>query len=323
LLDFSLPDMDVLEWLKQFDLDSSLNLRPVVVITGGSHTAGKSLLRAGAQDFVGKSWSSPESRTRAVENALERFELMTERDQARSDLTLNESKLKEALAVAENANQAKSEFLTNMSHELRTPLNSILGFAQLMQAAVPQPSPKQTQGLDHIVKAGWYLLRLINETLDLAVIESGVAPTFFEAVSLAEVIQECQELMQPLAQERSIVIDYESIDGRWSVYADQTRVKQILITLLSNAIKYSDYGAVVRVTCERRRVGYVYIAVVDAGAGLSASEISLLFQPFQRLNKTSDTVSGTGMGLAMCKRLTELMHGAIGRSERAHFNKAQ
>jgi CheY-like chemotaxis protein len=223
--------------------------------------------------------------------------------------------LKRARAAAEKANLAKSAFLSSMSHELRSPLNAILGFAQLINSDSPPPTPSQTASIDQILHAGWYLLELINEILDLAQIESGRLALSLEPTSLAEVMLECQAMIEPQGQKRGLTMEFPQFDLPCFVDADRTRLKQVLINLLSNAIKYNQpNGAVVVAvdrasgTPERTRV-----SVKDTGAGLPPDMLSQLFQPFNRLGQErNSTEEGTGIGLVMSKRLVELMGGEIG-----------
>ena len=160
-----------------------------------------------------------------------------------------ELELHNAMAVAEKANLAKSDFLSSMSHELRTPLSAILGFAQLMESGSPPPTVTQKRSIDQILKAGWYLLDLINEILDLALIESGKLSLSLEPISLAEVMRECQAMIEPQAQQRGISVAFPPLEVQYFVNADRTRLKQILINLLSNAIKYNTVGGSVVVDC--------------------------------------------------------------------------
>ena len=213
--------------------------------------------------------------------------------------------------VAETANLAKSTFLSSMSHELRTPLNAILGFAQLLDAGSPPPTDSQRTKLQHIIKAGWYLLELINEILDLAVIESGKLALTLEPVSLFQVIRECQAMMDPEAQKHHIQINYLPFDPTWFAYADHTRVKQVLINLLSNAIKYNRAHGSVEVQCtvtaER-----IHVSIKDTGEGLSADKLAHLFQAFNRLGQEAGAEQGTGIGLVVTRKLVEMMGGTIG-----------
>ena len=223
-----------------------------------------------------------------------------------------ESELNEAMAAAEKANRAKTDFLSGMSHELRTPLNAILGFAQLMESGSPPPTPSQKRNLDQILKAGWYLLELINEILDLALIESGKVTLSREPVSLAEVMLECRAMIEPQAQKRGIGMTFPRFDVPCFVKADRTRVKQVLINLLFNAIKYNKPGGAVAVECALSPPDSIRISVRDTGAGLAPEQLAQLFQPFNRLGKEASAEEGTGIGLVVTKRLVELMGGTIG-----------
>ncbi len=230
-------------------------------------------------------------------------------DQALQD---KNAELENARLVAEKANLAKSDFLSSMSHELRTPLGAILGFAQLIESGVPPPTSAQKRSIDQILKAGWYLLELINEILDLALIESGKLSLSVEPVSLAEVMRECEAMIEPQAQQRGIKVSFTQFAMPHFVNADRTRVKQVLINLLSNAIKYNRAGGTVTVVCTPSTQNSIRISVHDTGAGLAAEQLAQLFQPFNRLGQKGNIEEGTGIGLVVCKRLVELMHGVIG-----------
>jgi len=240
------------------------------------------------------------------------FRDITERHRLDQILYDNYAELKKATAIAEKANLAKSEFLSRMSHELRTPLNAILGFAQLLESGSPQPTVAQADRLRQITKAGWYLLDLINEILDLAVIESGKLQLSPETVALTEVLRECQAMVESQAQKRAIQLNFLPFDATLSVNADRTRIKQILINLLSNAIKYNSHNGTVEVECGPSAPDRIRITVKDTGAGLSPKKLSQLFQPFNRLGQENGNEEGTGMGLVVAKQLVELMGGAIG-----------
>ena len=220
--------------------------------------------------------------------------------------------LESAIAVAEKANRAKSDFLSSMSHELRTPLSAILGFAQLIESGTPQPTPSQKRSVDQILQSGWYLLDLINEILDLALIESGKLSLSLEPVSLAEVMQECETMIEPQADKRGVSVSFPVFGAPILVIADRRRLKQVLINLLSNAIKYNSPRGTVAVTFNLLTPQQIRICVEDSGAGLSVEKIDQLFQPFNRLGQEAATEQGTGIGLVMTKRLVELMGGLIG-----------
>jgi PAS domain S-box-containing protein len=217
-----------------------------------------------------------------------------------------------AVAVAEKANRAKSDFLSSMSHELRTPLNAILGFTQLMASSSPTPTPVQKRSLDQILKGGWYLLDLINELLNLAQIESGKLSLTLEPVSLAEVMIECQAMIEPQAREFGILLTFPSFEVVEYVHADRTRVQQIVINLLSNAIKYNKAQGAVAVEWTLSPPDAVRISVRDTGEGMAPEMLAQLFQPFNRLGQEAGPHEGTGIGLVMTKRLVELMGGVIG-----------
>jgi PAS domain S-box-containing protein len=225
--------------------------------------------------------------------------------------------LESARSVAEKANLAKSEFLSSMSHELRSPLNAILGFSQLMESDVPPPTSTQKESIAQILQAGWHLLKLINEILDLAKVESGHIPLSREPVSLNEVMLECLGMIEPQAQQRSIRIIYPKIDTPCFIQADRTRVKQVLINLLSNAIKYNREQGTVDVKCYGSSPGNIRVSISDTGAGLTPEQLAQLFQPFNRLGQEAGGEEGTGIGLVVAKRLVEMMGGNIGVESKA------
>jgi PAS domain S-box-containing protein len=222
--------------------------------------------------------------------------------------------LKRARAAAEKANLAKSDFLSSMSHELRSPLNAILGFAQLIKSDSPPPTSSQTESIDQILHAGWYLLELINEILDLAQIESGRLALSREPTSLTEVMFECQAMIEPQGQKRGLKMTFPVFDVPCFVDADRTRLKQVLINLLSNAIKYNQPNGTVVVDVDRIKgtPERVRVSVKDSGAGLPPDMLLQLFQPFNRLGQERSAEEGTGIGLVMSKRLVEMMGGEIG-----------
>jgi signal transduction histidine kinase/CheY-like chemotaxis protein len=220
--------------------------------------------------------------------------------------------LERARSDAEKANLAKSEFLSSMSHELRSPLNAILGFTQLMETDSPPPTPSQKESITQILRAGWHLLTLINEILDLAKVESRQTPLSNEPVSLEEVMLECQGMVEPQSRDRGIRMIFPHFNVPCFVMADRTRVKQVLINLLSNAIKYNCNQGTVEVKCSESTPGRILVSVRDTGAGLRQEQLDQLFQAFNRLGQESGDEEGTGIGLVVAKRLVELMGGIIG-----------
>jgi CheY-like chemotaxis protein len=195
---------------------------------------------------------------------------------------------------------------------LRSPLNAILGFAQLMDSGEPKPSAGQKDSIDQILQAGWYLLELINEILDLALIESGKLSLSPEPMSIADVLSDCQAMIEPQALTAGIRVSFPPSDGGLYVKADRTRVKQVLLNLLSNAIKYNRVGGHVDVRCRLDERDRVRISFQDTGEGLSPDKLAQLFQPFNRLGQEAGVEQGTGIGLVVSKRLVELMDGSIG-----------
>jgi PAS domain S-box-containing protein len=268
--------------------------------------------RDGKETVVSYNATTFHDRDRKLQGVFAAARDVTERKRFERTLQENNVELERARAAAEKANLAKSDFLSSMSHELRSPLNAILGFAQLISSDSPPPTPSQTASIDQILHAGWYLLQLINEILDLAQIESGKLALSREPTSLAEVMLECQAMIEPQAQKRGITMTFPQFDLPYFVDADRTRLKQVLINLLSNAIKYNQANGTVVVDCTRRTPAHIRVSVTDTGAGLPPDMLMQLFQPFNRLGQERSTEEGTGIGLVMSKRLVELMGGVIG-----------
>ena len=225
---------------------------------------------------------------------------------------LAEQALQSAMLIADKANSAKSEFLSSMSHELRTPLNAILGFAQLIESGNPPPTVTQKRNIDQILKAGWYLLELINEILDLAAIDSGKILLHIETLSLAETLNDVKAMLELQAKQRGINMLFPHPDITYFAKADRVRVKQVFANLLSNAIKYNKANGSITVSYCKKSNQCIRICVEDTGEGLTVENMAQLFQPFNRLGKESSHEEGTGIGLVVSKRIVELMGGSIG-----------
>ncbi len=233
----------------------------------------------------------------------------------RSDITESkqrEADLMAARAAADAASQAKSEFLSRMSHELRTPLNAIIGFAQMLQLDRKNAlSSEQREYSNFILSGGKHLLSLVNEVLDFARIEAGTLKLTVERVSVKTSLADIQHTMTPMAAKAGVpLVVMETVDVP-DVRADELRLRQVLINLTSNAIKYNRPGGTVRLSASKHQ-GRVRFEIADSGPGISSEHHADLFQPFQRLGAEYTSVEGTGIGLAICKRLTEAMGGSIG-----------
>ncbi|HEY3443749.1 MAG TPA: PAS domain S-box protein [Paludibaculum sp.] len=285
-----------------------------LVLSGGKVTDYELTARArdGKETVVSWNASILHDRDRRLQGVLAAARDITDRKRSESALQGTNVELERAKAAAEKANLSKSDFLSSMSHELRSPLNAILGFAQLINSDSPPPTDSQSASIDQILHAGWYLLELINEILDLSQIESGRLALSLEPTSLTEVMLECQSMIEPQGQKRGIKMSFPYFDKPCFVYADRTRLKQVLINLLANAIKYGEANGTVIVDYASSTPERVRVSVRDTGEGLSQDKLMQLFQPFNRLGQERSIEQGTGIGLVMSKRLVELMGGVIG-----------
>ena len=229
-----------------------------------------------------------------------------------------EQRLRQSNIAANKANQAKSEFLASMSHELRTPLNAILGFAQVLKKNEKAPlNSSQEEAVDQILKGGDHLLRLVDHILDFNKIEEGVLSVACESVELESILDECLQQIAPDAKEKGISLT-NSVSGRQvpRLYADQARLKQVIAHLLSNAIKYNNQGGEVILDGQPVPGGMFRLTITDSGAGIPEDLFDAVFRPFERLGRESGRIEGAGVGLAISKRLMELMGGRIGFENR-------
>jgi len=323
MLDLHMPHVDGLAVMDQLgEVIPQDDYVPILVLTGdASARAKEQALSRGAHDFLSKPLNRTEVQLR-VKNLLQSRSLhlqlktqnvsLEQQVRERTDLVEQLGRAKEE---AERANHAKSEFLSRMSHELRTPLNAILGFAQLLEMSAPRA--EQRNWLSHIRNGGHHLLELINEVLDVARIEAGRVSISLEPVVLHPVINSALDLIAPLAGQRGIEIRRNpDVGPELAVMADPQRMKQVLLNLLSNGVKYNRDKGRIDISCESRTGGFVRIAVTDTGPGISKANQARLFQPFERLQEEKTYVEGTGLGLSLCRGLMVAMGGRIGVESR-------
>jgi signal transduction histidine kinase len=316
LCDLVMPDLDGIALT-----EAALHIAPAmgcVLITGRATVpSAVDAMRAGALDFVLKPFDANALKA-TLQRALAMRQLRLEKHAAEQSLRasldqLNQTNrdLLEAQLKVRQASEAKSRFIAGMSHELRTPLNSIVGFAHILNSAKLVTSPAQrVQFSGHILNSAKHLLTLINEILDLAKIESATQELRLEAVQLAALLDECRNMVEPMCQAREIGTEF-AVDGTVVVQADRLRLKQVLLNLLTNGIKYNRRGGIlqVAVACSG---SMVRISVSDAGLGIPAEKLCRLFRPFDRLGLDGSAEAGTGLGLVISKHLVEQMGGETG-----------
>ncbi|MDH5392825.1 MAG: PAS domain S-box protein [Gammaproteobacteria bacterium] len=229
------------------------------------------------------------------------------------DITARKQSVNEILNAkedAERANSAKSEFLSRMSHELRTPLNAILGFGQIIEMTEENLKPQQKEGIKHILSAGRHLLNLINEVLDISKIDAGEMQLKIESVDLSQLITDTITLSSPLIGQRNITIT-KNIDRTITLQTDKTRLKQVILNILNNAVKYNREGGEIIINAAYTSSENVLLQIKDTGIGIKREDQGKIFEPFNRANITSTETEGTGIGLTVTKKLLELMHSSI------------
>jgi signal transduction histidine kinase/CheY-like chemotaxis protein len=227
-------------------------------------------------------------------------------------LASRNAELTTAMHAATSATQAKNSFLSSTSHELRTPLNSILGFTQLLEMS--ELDDEDADSVARILGAGRHLLALINELIDIARIESGDLSLSLEPVLVGQVIEEVSELMAPIAAERSIQVIHQCARPALAVQADRQRFSQVLVNLISNAVKYNHRGGTITISCRENGPGQASVMVSDTGPGISLENIERIFVPFERLGAETTAVEGTGIGLPLARALTDAMSGELAAS---------
>jgi len=316
LSDLNMPGMDGIGLVKAA-LQHDPDLACIIMTGEGSIATAVRAMQGGALDYIVKPFKASSllpvlARAQAT-RSLRMANAELERQVRQNVMELAEAnhRLELARTAAEHANAEKSRFLSNMSHELRTPLNGILGFAQILAAdKLPATQLEKQRFARNIVQSGQHLLKLVNEILDLARIEAGKVPLAMEAVDLPTVLQECRMMVTPLAAKRDISLGFGTVPQK-SLRADRTRLVQVLINLLSNAIKYNHEQGRVAVDCSPVNGSHLRISVSDTGPGLDPDQVQHIFQPFHRLGRDEEE-EGSGLGLALTRRVVEAMQGAIG-----------
>jgi PAS domain S-box-containing protein len=304
----------VLDSVHPDDRDQVLNVRRDLLAGAATRSVTQVRLRAGGE--AGTGWTP----VRVIASALRNDEGQVLRivgvvEDVADQLRLQTSE--EARRRAEAANRAKNEFLSRMSHELRTPLNAMIGFAQLLGLDHEAPlAPHQQEWVQQIQRAGWHLLELINETLDLSRIESGSLSLSPQPLDLVQMAEAARGLVASAAAQRQISVSVSAQPGLPAAVGDATRVRQVLTNLLTNAVKYNRPGGSVRVQVGRDGSAGVCVAVTDTGLGMDSAQQARLFQPYDRLGREGSGIEGTGIGLVITQRLLELMGGTLAvRSE--------
>jgi signal transduction histidine kinase len=343
--DVTMPEMDGFEFCRAMKSSDVTKRIPIILLTARA-TPGDIIrgLECGADNFIPKPYDDTNllDRVRRIFEQLEyreggqlemevnmtvggrRISVTADRQQimellfstfedvskSHDDLARANQDLREARAEADRANEAKSEFLSRMSHELRTPLNVVMGFAQLLEMATLAPEEQESVHL--ILAASRHLLDLIDEVLDIGRIDAGELGLVIEPIRTGDVLVEATDLMQPLAGQQSIKLSEAVSACDICVMADRKRLKQVILNLVSNAIKYNRQGGLVTVGCRDADHGRHGIEVSDTGPGIAPENLDRLFAPFDRIGAEHDTtVEGTGLGLALSRRLVEAMGGSL------------
>jgi len=292
-------------------LDDEKGEVPVLALTAFDDTARRiNLYNIGVSDYVLKPVIEEELIAR-VRNLIQKQQFYKESIKQKENAEREKQRAEQELLRAEEADKAKSEFLSHMSHELRTPLNAIIGLAKLLGYDKDLLNHDQKTTIKEIMESGYHLLDLINDVLDLSKVESGKLEVDMEPISINDLLPQCLRLVTSQAEERNIKIKDNVSNEGYSVEADYTRLKQVFLNLLSNAVKYNSHHGTITLESEIRNKNTLRIFVSDTGNGLTKSEINKLFTPFERL-KVHKHIEGTGIGLIITKHLIEQMGGAIG-----------
>jgi len=292
-------------------LDGKKSDVPVLALTAFDDTARRiELYNIGVSDYVLKPVIEEELIAR-IRNLIQKQQFYQEAKRQKENAEVEKQRAEKELIRAEKADKAKSEFLSSMSHELRTPLNAIIGLAKILGFDKELLNKDQISAIKEITDSGYYLLDLINDVLDLSKIESGKLEVNIEPISINDVLPQCLRLIASQANDRQIKITDDISNKGYIVEADYTRLKQVFLNFLSNAIKYNSEHGTIKVDSVLMSNNSLRIRISDTGNGLTESEIGRLFVPFERL-KDHKHIEGTGIGLNITKYLIERMDGIIG-----------
>jgi signal transduction histidine kinase len=325
ILDVMMPGMDGYELAELIRSQNETKEVPLIFLTAMDSSKSSMFkgYQSGAVDFLFKPIEEEIIRNKAkvfiqldkqkIEIQKVNKELQTSYDKLEERIEERTQELKQSKELAEKHSKAKTDFLSSMSHELRTPMNAILGFSQLMREDRKNPlSDFNNSRLDQILKAGDHLLHLINEVLDLTQVESGKATVSLEPINIAELTLDILNVIRPMAKKFDIsLIDQITADDKTFVIADKIRLKQVLLNLISNGIKYNRKKGKVTLSLEKQGSDEINILVTDTGMGLSKEQIENIFEPFERLGANTYEIEGTGIGMTISKKLIELMNGRI------------
>lgn len=308
-MDIYMPECSGLEAAMVLRQMTDYDTVPIVFLSA-EHRIDKKLsaMNLGGDDFIVK----PVEKNYLIQVASARIKRARTLTETRNDLQSSMLALSKTKRDAEHANKAKSDFVANMSHELRTPLNSILGFSQLLEMNMDgNLTDQQIGNVGTILKAGWHLLTLINEILDLSKIEAGKVPIVMNDVDIKTIVNESISLTQQIAEDKNITVISNLDINTPPIMADATRLRQVIVNMLSNAIKYNNDNGKITIST-RINDNAVELSMRDTGIGIPEHAMQELFTPFNRLGAEKSEVEGNGLGLAISRQLIKLMHGDIG-----------